>query len=103
MLRPQPFDQLVGLLWRDIAFQLALPQHAWGLFAHAHAFRELHRDLAVGAASTRLDAELFAEMAEQLFPAVQHAGQAAADPDARLAERILFVTEEAVEAHGVVH
>ena len=41
-------------------------------------------------------------VASSSSPPREHAGQAAADPQPRLAERVLLVAEEAVEAHRVV-
>src|SRR5262249_56592189 len=46
--------------------------------------------------------QLLAQVGQQFLAAAEGAGQAAAHPQARLAQRALLVAEEAVEAHRVV-
>ena len=46
---------------------------------------------------------LLTQAAEQLLAAAKHARNAAADPHALLAERVLGLAEEAVERHRVVN
>ena len=49
-----------------------------------------------------VDVQLLAHVRQQFLAAAQRAGQAAADPEPRLAERVLLVAEEAVEGQRVV-
>src|ERR1700741_5417579 len=91
----QLFDQSVGGFRRQIYPVLVVDQHARRALAGADALRKLDGDLAVRRRLAGLDAQLLANVGEQLIAAPQGTRQAPADPEARPANRALLVAEEA--------
>src|SRR4051794_34344253 len=81
-------DQGVGLVRGHVVHVLVIDHHRRRTLAGAQALRELQRDLAVAAGAAGADLQLLAEMIQQLITAAQTAGEAAADPQACLAERV---------------
>ena len=96
-------DQLVRLLAASRCARARRRPARRGAFAGAEALGELQRDLAVGASCRRAaTCSLSHNVVQQFVAAAQRAGQAAADPQPRLAERVVFLAEEAVEGQRVV-
>src|SRR5262245_25807170 len=99
---PNILDQLVRLLICDVKHSFIIEQHTRSPFTGADALGKFQRDGAILRRLARLHVQLLAKVAEQFVAAAKLAGEAAANPQSRLSQRVLLVLEEAIEAHGVV-
>src|SRR5262245_46229721 len=86
LLQSQFPDQLIGRVVRDIHHMDIITKTGRGAVAGADALGVLERDRTVRGRLATLDAKRLLAVLDEFVSPAEHARQAAADPEARLAE-----------------
>src|SRR5262245_38628342 len=93
--------KFIRLLMRHALMELRIREHARRVFARPKACRVFHCQFSVWSRFSRLHADGTAQVIEQLLAAAQGARNAATDPDAAFAVRLVLL-EIAVERERVL-